>query len=144
MKDLVAKDREAAEARKERGFGPPGLGMGGPTASLQTFREKRAASVASQLEGKSKGYLPAAVGFGPPGGFGPGNQAAQLARPLLGALDADKNGKVSEEELAAGMKRLFAEWDRDKNGTLDQRELADGLQKLAPPPAFGGPGPARP
>jgi hypothetical protein len=131
-KEPLAKDAKAAAARKEGGPG----GFGRPP-ELKTFFEKRTESVAAQLAGKSKGYAPQMAGFGPPGGFGPGNQ---LARPLAEALDADKDGKVSEAEFAAGMKRLFAEWDADRSGTLEQKEIADGLQKLAPAPRLGPPG----
>jgi hypothetical protein len=38
---------------------------------LKTFVQKRTASIAAQLAGKSKGYVPRGFGFGPPGG-GPG------------------------------------------------------------------------
>lgn len=127
IKDLIVKDRKAAEARKETGggfgFGQP---FGGQSMTLTAFMEKRSASVTAQLAGKSKGYVPA-MSFGPPGGFGPGSQ---LAKPLLDALDTNKDGKVSEEEMAEGMKRLFKQWDKDGNGLLDQKEIADGLQRL--------------
>ena len=64
--------------------------------------------------------------------------------PLLDAVDANKDGRLTEAEVASGMKRLFGEWDLDRNGSLDQKELADGLQKLVPAPkggfgGFGGP-----
>jgi hypothetical protein len=138
-KDILARERKAAVARRENGqvgFGP--LGMFGRVPEIKLFVEKRTESVAAQLAGKSKGYEPQNFGFGPPGGFGPGNQ---LARPLLQLLDADRDGIVSEAEFATGMKRLFSQWDLDKNGRLDQKEIADGLQKLMPAPKgpFGGP-----
>jgi hypothetical protein len=76
------------------------------------------------------------MSFGPPGGFGPGGQ---LAKPLRDALDANKDGKVTEEEMSAGMKRLFREWDAEGNRTVDQKEIADGLQRLLPPPPGGPP-----
>lgn len=133
-KDLIAKDAKAAADRKEGGGGMGfGAGAFGRPPELRTFVEKRTESVAAQLDGKSKGYVPQ-FGFGPPGGFGPGNQ---LAKPLLDLLDANKDGKVSEEEFIAGLKRLFPEWDVDKNGVLDQKEIADGLQKLLPAPKKG-------
>jgi putative membrane-bound dehydrogenase-like protein len=72
-KEPLAKEKKAAEARKEGpgGFGPPGGGA--PQApDLKTFAEKRTASVAAQLAGKGKGYVPAGFGFGPPGGGGGG------------------------------------------------------------------------
>lgn len=148
VKPHIEKDTKAASARREFGGG---FNFGVPP-ELKTFVEKRAASIADQLAGKSKGYVPQQFGFGPPpggggggggfGGFGPGNQ---LARPLVEKLDANKDGKVSDEEFAAGMKKLFAEWDADKSGSVEQKEIADGLQKLLPPPGppgggFGPPG----
>ena len=153
--DIRARDQKAAAARREGG--PGGFGPFGRPPEVKTFVEKRAESVAAQLEGKSKGHVPQAFGppgggfgppgggFGPPGGgFGPGNQ---MARPLLEALDTNRDGKVSEAEFAAGMKRFFTRWDVDKNGTLDQKEIADGLQRLFPMPKgpgpFGGPPPKR-
>jgi putative membrane-bound dehydrogenase-like protein len=71
-KEPLAKERKAAEARKEppAGFGPPGGGAPQPP-DLRTFATKRTASVAAQLAGKTKGYVPAGFGFGaPPGGGG--------------------------------------------------------------------------
>jgi hypothetical protein len=140
-KDPMAREAKAMTGRKETPA-PPFMGVAPP--DLPAFVEKRSASIAAQLDGKSKGYVPPAGGFGggfggpPPGGFGPGNQ---LVRPLVEALDANKDGKVGDDEFAAGMKKLFAEWDKDRSGTLDPKEIADGLQKLAPPPGggFGGP-----
>jgi hypothetical protein len=138
-KGPLARERKAAEARRESG----GLGMMGAMLAglpIGTFVEKRSASVRGQLEGKKAGYEPRMMGFGGAGGFGAGNQ---LARPLLESLDGNKDGRVSEPELSAGMKKHFSEWDRDKNGTLDQREIADGLQKLLPAGAGGGFGPKK-
>jgi spore coat protein H len=72
VKDLLARDAKAAEARKEGtgGFGPPG--MFGKPPDLKTFMEKRTESLAAQHAGKSKGYVPTGGfgwgGFGPPGG----------------------------------------------------------------------------
>ncbi|QVL31104.1 CotH kinase family protein [Telmatocola sphagniphila] len=98
---LIAKEKKAAEARKETGggfggpggpggFGPGGGGPGGPgggfgrgpggpggpggglTKSLKEFFELRTVAVSDQINGKSKGYVP--QGFGPGGGGrgGPG------------------------------------------------------------------------
>src|SRR5262249_36395762 len=68
-KEPLAKEKKAADARKEAapGFGPPG-GAAPRPPDLKTFAEKRTASVASQLAGKSKGYTPTALNFGAPGG----------------------------------------------------------------------------
>jgi spore coat protein CotH len=131
LKSALAKDKVAAEARSERpGGGMFGGGMfGGQPVTTASFIEKRKQSIDDQLAGKSKGFTPT-QGFGP-GGFGaPGG--GQLARPLFAALDADQDGKLTEEEIVSGMKKFSREWDSDKSGALDQRELSDGMQKLQP------------
>jgi putative membrane-bound dehydrogenase-like protein len=76
-KEIREKEAKAVAARKEAalGFGGPGGGMAPQAPDIKTFAEKRTESVAAQLAGKSKGYVPQAFGFGPPpggGGFGPG------------------------------------------------------------------------
>jgi spore coat protein H len=60
-KDALAREKKAAEARKEGGggFGPGGFGSGGGfgrSPDLRTFFEKRVTSVLAQLDDKSKGY----------------------------------------------------------------------------------------
>jgi hypothetical protein len=71
-KDLVAREKEAADARGEQAggapHGPPGMFVEPP--SLETFVAKRAESVAAQVAGSSEGHVPAR-GFGPPGGGPP-------------------------------------------------------------------------
>jgi putative membrane-bound dehydrogenase-like protein len=68
-KEPLAREKKAADARKDgpAGFGPPG-GAGPQAPDLKTFAEKRTASIANQLAGKSKGFVPRPFGFGPPGG----------------------------------------------------------------------------
>jgi putative membrane-bound dehydrogenase-like protein len=68
-KEVRDKEAKAVAARKEPapGFGPPGGGFPQPP-DLRTFAEKRTASVAAQLAGKGKGYVPQfAFGAGPGG-----------------------------------------------------------------------------
>jgi putative membrane-bound dehydrogenase-like protein len=71
-KEPLAKEKKAVEARKDPapGFGPPG-GAAPHPPDLLTFAEKRTASVAAQLAGTSKGYVPAGFAFGPGGNSGP-------------------------------------------------------------------------
>jgi putative membrane-bound dehydrogenase-like protein len=72
MQEPLENEKKAANARKEppAGFGPPG-GAAPQPPDLRTFVHKRTASVATQLAGKSKGYIPPGFGFGQAGG-GPG------------------------------------------------------------------------
>ena len=78
-KSAREKETKAVAARKEPapGFGPPGA-MGPQAPDIKTFAEKRTASIAAQVAGKSKGYVPQ-FNFGPPpgGGGGPGGGNAQ-------------------------------------------------------------------
>ena len=137
IKEPIANGAKAAQARRE-----PASNAGMFRAlPLKEFVEKRAESILAQLAGKKTGFVPRQGGFGPPGGFAPNNP---LAKPLFDALDADKNGNVSEKEFAEGMKKLFAEWDRDKGSSLSQKEIADGLQRLAAPRPFAPLGAPRP
>lgn len=69
-KELRDKEAKAVAARKEQpGFGG---GFGPQPPDLKTFAEKRLASVAAQLDGKSQGFAPKPFTFGgpPPGGGG--------------------------------------------------------------------------
>jgi putative membrane-bound dehydrogenase-like protein len=70
-KDIREKEAKAAAARKEPppGFGGPG-GMGPQPPDIKTFAANRSASIAAQLAGQSKGYVPQP--FGPPLGGPPG------------------------------------------------------------------------
>jgi putative membrane-bound dehydrogenase-like protein len=68
-KEPLAREAKAAAARRKGGFGPP-PGMFGRPPDLRTFVEKRTASVAAQLAGKSKGYAPR-FAFAPAPGPGP-------------------------------------------------------------------------
>lgn len=142
-KELLPKEKKAVEARKETagGFGPLGGLFGRSPMDLRTFLQKRAESVEAQVAGKSKGITPTmgfgAGGPGGPGRFGIGNL---VAKPLLEALDADKDAKVSREELTAGAKKFFEDADKDKKGALDEKQLAEGLNRIIPrPPGFGPP-----
>jgi spore coat protein H len=138
-KEPLAREKAAMAARKEFMKGPfAGIGQGPP---LTTFVEKRTASVLAQLAGERKGYVPAGMGFGPPGGgfpkggppggFGPGNF---LAKPLMEALNTSKNGKLSKEEVMAGAKVFFKNIDKDNKGLLDEAQIAAGINAIVPRP----------
>jgi enterochelin esterase-like enzyme len=67
--------------------------------------------------------------------FAPG---AFLAAAVMKRADADKDGKLTEEELVAAARELFKEIDKDKKGSVDEKQLAEGIARLLPPPP-GGP-----
>jgi hypothetical protein len=100
--------------RQHRGgpgnFGPGGFGPGGP---------------------RSGGFGP-----GPRPEFGPGTF---LAKPVLNALDTDKDKKLSKEELVAGVKQFFKDNDKDNKGALTENNLAEGLNRIFPWPGGSGP-----
>jgi hypothetical protein len=142
-KEIVARETKAAEARKEPpgGFGPGGRGPGpfGRSPDLRTFITKRTESVAAQLAGTSKGYVPTGMMFGPggrPGGFGLGGF---LAGPLLKGADTNGDKRLSLEEARAGARQLFEACDSEHKGAIDEVTLADGLGRLLPAPIVGGP-----
>jgi putative membrane-bound dehydrogenase-like protein len=101
-KEPLAKEKKASEARKEgpAGFGPPG-GAAPQPPDLRTFVRKRTASVAAQLAGKGKGYVPRAFSFGPPGGGaggGPGRGSPSQPideRTFRAAVGAPEGFEVS-------------------------------------------------
>jgi Ca2+-binding EF-hand superfamily protein len=64
-----------------------------------------------------------------------------LARPLLEALDSNKDGKVTKDEFIAGARQFFKDCDKDERGSIDEQAITDGLNRLFPqPPGFGPPG----
>jgi outer membrane protein assembly factor BamB len=102
-------------------------------------------------EGLSE-ILPPPQGFGPPGGgpppgggaapaggrggFGPGRF---IGPGLFAAMDADRDGSLTREELKATFAKWFADWDSAKSGFLTEEQLRDGLNAALPRPGFGGP-----
>ena len=160
-------------------FGPPfgGPGGGGPPFGpggfgqaikpIRTFVPVRARSVNDQLAGKSKGAILSRSGpggppgggggrggppgMGGPGGFGPG---MFLAEAFLSALDADKDGMVTQAEFTQGFLKWFDAWNTDHSGALTEEQLRAGINKdlspfrggpppgfdFGPPDEFGPPG----
>ena len=108
-----------------------------------------------QFAAKLGEVLPAPQGFGPPraggpgdgqqggrgrGGFGP---AMFLGSPLFTALDADKDGSLTQVELKGTFGKWFGEWDSAKSGALQEEQVREGLNAVLPAPNFGGPGGGR-
>jgi Ca2+-binding EF-hand superfamily protein len=104
--------------------------------------ERKAARDFLQKERARGGFRPGGPGGpggpGRPGGFAPGSF---LIKPLMEALDTDKDGKLSRAEVVAGARKLFSAADKDEKGALSEAQLAAGINDLLPrPPNFrGGP-----
>jgi spore coat protein H len=132
VKDLRDRDARAAAARKEVGtqtaFGVP------PT--LPRFIEKRTASVAAQIAGTSKGFVPA-------GGFGAGGPPPLgpiLAGIMMENLDTDQDEFLSRAEWLAIARRVFEASAKDAGGKVKLRALTVGINSLLPTPPERTPG----
>jgi hypothetical protein len=91
-------------------------------------------------------------GFGPPGGGpqggrGPGQQGGPgparrgpmiLAAPFFNALDANKDGSLTSDEMVSIFAKWSSDWDKDKSGSLNEEKLRAGLDAVLPRPTFGG------
>jgi spore coat protein CotH len=145
-----ARDREtkAVAGRRENnagGFGgfPGGPGGQQPPPDLRAWVDKRLASVNGQLDGKSKGTIPAGFGFGgPPGGGARPRPGEVLPAPLRDAL------RLTEEQ-----RKKFDELQREVDGKVEQLLTEDQRATLkrvreagpkGPPGGFpGGPPPGK-
>lgn len=139
-KDARAREAKASTARKEStgfGFGRPGPGIQPP--DLRAWVDKRLTSVNAQLDGKSKGTIPAGFGFGqPPGGGRGGRLGEVLPAPARDALrlTPEQRTKFDElqKELDGRVEQLLTE---------EQRATFRRLREAGPkgPPAGKGFGP---
>lgn len=127
--ERLTREKKATEARKE-GAGGPGFGfamgggMFGQGPSLRTFIEKRTASVAAQLAGERKGYVPSGR-FGIPGG-GPDKDLDGLGASFIIA-----RGKVQHElNLTDEQKTKLRE--RLEITNLETQEFFKKAQDLKP------------
>lgn len=72
---------------------------------------------------------------------GPKDRMAEALVARLMALDADKDGKLSKDEVTdERLKRLFDQADTDKDGFLTREELTALIAKEGPAALFGPPG----
>jgi hypothetical protein len=94
--------------------------------------------------------LPPPPGFGPPGGRpegpdgGPGGRggfgpAMFIGPGFFAAVDVNKDGSLTREELVATFTKWAVEWDPEKVGSLNQELVQTGLNAALPQPRFGGP-----
>ena len=71
-------------------------------------------------------------------GVGLSNTADQLTNAIFGALDVNKDGKLSKEELLAADKLLMKFDDNDDEILTPQEILATAVNPFASPGATGG------
>jgi type 1 glutamine amidotransferase len=106
-----------------------------------------AALLATSVRGVAQQPAPAAPqgqpGPGRAGGGGGGGRGG-VAPSLFTAVDANKDGSVSRDELKTSFDTWFTAWDAGKTGSVSQEQIATGLtaafpQAPAGPPAQPGP-----
>jgi uncharacterized protein (TIGR03067 family) len=78
-----------------------------------------------------------------PNGFAVPGPGKFLAGAIVKQADADKDGKVTQEELIAAAKKLFQESDKDNKGAVDEAQLAESLNNLLPATPGARPGAPR-
>ena len=72
-----------------------------------------------------------------------GQRRGGLANSFFTAVDANKDGSVSRDEVKASFERWFTEWDTAKAGSLAQEQVSTGLNAALPPPSGVGYFPGR-
>ena len=93
---------------------------------IKPFVEARSQSITAQLNGKEQGFVIKHPPMGPGLFFG---------HFILAALDADKNGLVSQEEFSQGFLRWFDASPEASGDALSVDQLRMGIDKsLLPPP----------
>ena len=71
-----------------------------------------------------------------PQGGGGGRGGGAAATGLFTAVDANKDGATTRDEMRSTFERWFGEWDSAKAGTLSQEQIAAGLAAAMPAPAI--------
>jgi hypothetical protein len=143
----VIKEPLQRDAKAQARWGPPANPMWAMMSrnvpALDTFIDRRVASVTQQLDGKSEGKV-LTWGMMPQprqeqGGRRRGFMAPSsfLTAPVLKGVDLNKDGQVARDELTFAAGRVFADLDASKDGVVDARELVEGLNRLLAQPGFG-------
>jgi hypothetical protein len=161
IRPAVSEESEAALARFDKvvagesvepaGFGGPRPGAGGPggffqaTKPIKGFVKARAQSVSDQVAGKSEAQTIGEFGFGGGGdrggrGPGPGGPGMFLGNAFMTALDADKDGTISQDEFSQGFAKWFESWNTDNSGVLTDDQLRAGINRELSPFRGGPPG----
>ena len=100
-----------------------------PDADKRVDQKALAAGLNAMLPKPPDGTPP------PPPAFTLGNM---LAAPIFARADANKDGKLTVEELVKAAEMVFDEFDKTKAGKLDPGTFSDLLNAIFPPP--GPPG----
>ena len=93
-----------------------------------------AAMIAAAIGGAAQQPAPAGQGAAP-AGRGGGGRGGAAAAGFFTALDGDKDGGLTRDEMRATFERWFTEWDTAKAGALTQDQIAAGLAAAMPQPA---------
>ncbi|HEY0942110.1 MAG TPA: hypothetical protein VGE08_18615 [Steroidobacter sp.] len=65
-----------------------------------------------------------------PSGTGKAMPKQMSSAQKIAAMDTDNDGKLTEEEHAAGAKKMFSKMDSDGDGVLTAQELRDGERSM--------------
>jgi hypothetical protein len=104
-------------------------GFGGGAKPIKGFVDARARSVNEQLAGQSQG-LQMDGGFGGRRGGPDRGPGAFLGTAFMNVLDADKDSRLTADEMARGFDKWFADWNGDKSGQLSEEQLRDGINQV--------------
>jgi HlyD family secretion protein len=121
---MLGAERDAAMSEEGSQFGTPvPAGDGGPDAPRQNPPAPAGAGGGPTAGGPAKGG-PGGEEGRQPGGRRGGNPAQMFAR-----LDADKDGKLTQSELPAGLAGRFSEIDGDSDGSATPAEITAWSEK---------------
>ncbi|MDA1232252.1 MAG: EF-hand domain-containing protein, partial [Planctomycetota bacterium] len=91
------------------------------------------------FEGMGRGGFGGPPGGGPPRGGGPGDGGdAQMVQRLM-EMDANKDGKLSKDELPERMQSMLTRGDKNKDGVLDKEEIMASFRERSGGQEGGGP-----
>ena len=110
----------SSTAAAQTGPGPgPGGGMGPPRTLAETsaWADRLFARLDANQDEAITGDELAALSRGPGGAMGGGRM-----RRMIGQADASNDGRISREELTAGLERMFTRMDVNGDGVLSEEE----------------------
>lgn len=124
-KDLIVRDKQAAEARGEdTNTGLRGV-LGGTTPTLARFIQKRVMSLHGQMAGTVTGFVPS-------GGMAGGvfKMGSMLAEPMLASIDTNGDSLASRDEWLSTVNKLFSTCQTNDDGKVTQQELGEAINGL--------------